>query len=173
MRKPLFVRDLTDDERQALEAGLRSPNSFTMRRCQILLASSRGQSVPQLATALGCTDQTVRNAIAAFHSRGLAAIRPASKVAHHLPHAVFDPARPERLRNLLHQSPRSFGHATSVWSLPLAAKVAFAQGITPRKVSAEAIRLALKHLGVSWKRAKHWISSPDPAYARKKSGATG
>ena len=28
-------------------------------------------------------------------------------------------------------------------------------------------------LGVSWKRAKHWITSPDPAYARKKNGATG
>ena len=28
-------------------------------------------------------------------------------------------------------------------------------------------------LGVGWKRAKHWITSPDPAYARKKARATG
>src|SRR5262249_54139791 len=30
-------------------------------------------------------------------------------------------------------------------------------------------RLLLKRLGISWKRAKDWITSPDPAYAAKKS----
>ena len=69
---------------------------------------------------------------------------------------------------LVHRSPRTFGHPTSVWSLPLVAKVAYAEGITPREVSGEAIRLALKHLGVNWKRAKHWITSPDPLYLKKK-----
>ena len=38
--------------------------------------------------------------------------------------------------------------------------------------SGEAIRLALKRLGIRWRRAKHWITSPDPAYARKKKPAT-
>ena len=50
----------------------------------------------------------------------------------------------------------------------LAAEVSFAQGLTPRLVSDETIRLALRRLGVAWKRAKHWITSPDPAYAPKK-----
>ena len=36
----------------------------------------------------------------------------------------------------------------------------------------ETIRNALAQLNVRWKRAKHWITSPDPAYARKKSHAT-
>jgi hypothetical protein len=35
-------------------------------------------------------------------------------------------------------------------------------------MSGESIRRALKRLGVGWKRAKDWITSPDPAYARKK-----
>jgi hypothetical protein len=68
----------------------------------------------------------------------------------------------------LHQSPRTFGKPTSRWPLALAAEISFAAGLTPRLVSAETIRLALRRLGVSWKRAKHWITSPDPAYARKK-----
>jgi hypothetical protein len=55
----------------------------------------------------------------------------------------------------------------------LAAEVSFAQGITPHRVSGEAIRLALKQLGVRWKRAEHWITSPDPAYRRKKPSAIG
>ena len=74
---------------------------------------------------------------------------------------------------MLHQSPRTFGKPTSVWTLPLVAEVAAAEGITPRAGSGEAIRRALARLGVRWKRAKYWITSPDPAYIRKKNGATG
>ncbi len=36
------------------------------------------------------------------------------------------------------------------------------------QVSIETIRFALKRLRVGWQRAKHWITSPDPAYVRKK-----
>jgi hypothetical protein len=65
-----------------------------------------------------------------------------------------------------------FGKATSVWTLELAAEVSFAQGLTRQRVSDETIRTALARLGVRWKRAKHWITSPDPAYVRKKTAAT-
>jgi len=73
---------------------------------------------------------------------------------------------------LLHQSPRALGKPTSLWTLPLAAQVCFEKGWTPRLVSGETIRLVLKRLGVGWKRAKHWLVSPDPEYARKKKCAT-
>jgi hypothetical protein len=56
--------------------------------------------------------------------------------------------------------------------LELAAEVSFVQGISAERVSRETIRLALSRLDVTWKRAKHWITSPDPAYARKKVLAT-
>jgi hypothetical protein len=78
----------------------------------------------------------------------------------------------ERLRALLHASPRAFGKPTSLWTLDLAAEVSFEQGLTPARVSDETIRLTLKRLGIGWKRAKRWITSPDPAYARKKVPAT-
>ncbi len=169
MRSPLFIRAVTAEEQSIIEAGLRSPSSFTLRRCQILLASQRGLPAQQIATQLGCDDQTVRNALHAFKRHGLSALQPGSCTPHHLPHAVFDPARREQLREMLHQQPRVFGEPSSVWTLGLAAKVAYAQGITPRLVSDETIRVALKELKVGWKRAKHWISSPDPAYTRKKS----
>lgn len=115
----------------------------------------------------------MRNVIHAFHRHGLAALQPQSKAPHRLPHAVFDATRREQLWELLHHSPRRFGHPTSVWTLPLAAQAAYTEGITPRLVSGEAIRLALQQLHIGWKRAKHWITSPDPAYARKKNSATG
>ena len=81
-------------------------------------------------------------------------------------------AQAEQLKELLHKSPREFGQSTSVWTLELAAEVSFAQGLTPERVSDETIRATLERLGVRWKRAKQWITSPDPEYARKKSSAT-
>ena len=49
MKRPIFVRPLSDAERESLEAGLRSPDAFTLRRCQILLASGRGKNAYQIA----------------------------------------------------------------------------------------------------------------------------
>ena len=49
MKPPLFVRPLTDAERVALRAGLRSSDAFTLRRCQVLLASSEGLRPAQIA----------------------------------------------------------------------------------------------------------------------------
>jgi hypothetical protein len=51
----------------------------------------------------------------------------------------------------------------------LAARVSFEQGLIDHEVSQESVRRALKRLKTNWKRAKHWITSPDPQYpARKK-----
>jgi hypothetical protein len=103
----------------------------------------------------------------------LAASRRCSRNRHAPPLAtIFTPGVCAALRALLHQSPRTFGKPTSRWTLALAAEVSFAQGLTPRLVSDEAMRVALRRLRVAWKRAKHWIPSPAPAYARKKNGAT-
>src|SRR5262249_27550808 len=54
----------------ALREGLRSPDAFTLRRCQVLLASDKGQRPAQVADALGCSSQSVRDAIKAFGSAG-------------------------------------------------------------------------------------------------------
>ncbi len=172
MRRPIYVRPFTAAEQHALDAGLRSSDAFVLRRCQILRASARGEHARLIAASLGCDDQTVRTVIHTFNAQGLAVLTPRSSAPQRRPHAVFTPARREQLRALLHQSPRTFGKPTSVWTLDLAAEVAYAEGITPRQVSGETIRNALTQLDVRWKRAKHWITSPDPAYARKKNGAT-
>jgi transposase len=171
MQAPRFVRPPTEEERQALAAGLRSADAFTLRRCQIILASARGERAPAIAQSLGCSDQTVRNALRAFDAHGAAALSEGSSRPHTI-HAAFDAANAERLRALLHRSPREFGHATSVWTLELAAATAFAAGITTRRVSDETVRATLARLGIRWRRAKQWITSPDPAYAQKNGAAT-
>jgi transposase len=171
MRPPIHVRPLTDAEREQVGAALRSSDAFTLRRAQIVLASARGEQVPLIARNLGCGEQTVRNAIHAFTRTGAASRWPGSTRPHTI-RSAFDLAGAERLRALLHRSPRTFGKPTSLWTLDLAAEVSFEQGLTAERVSDETIRMTLKRLGIGWKRAKQWITSPDPAYARKKVPAT-
>src|SRR3954451_23292259 len=169
--KPLFVRELSDPERHALQAGLRSSDGFTVRRCPILLASARGDTAPVIAQAVGRSPQAVRNVLPAFERRGLAVVTMQSRRPHTAA-KVFDAERSRQLKALLHQSPRQFGKARSTWTLALAAAVCAEHGITAERVSYETIRDALKRLGVGWRRAKTWITRPDPPYALQKTGAT-
>jgi predicted DNA-binding transcriptional regulator len=134
MKSPIYARPLNDAERKAAEAGLRSSDAFVLRRCQILLASTRGERVPVIARALSCDEQTVRNAIHAFNNEGLVA----------------------------------FGKPTSLWTLDLLAQVSYEQGLSRKLVTGGTIRATLQRFGIRRTRAKRWITSPDPEYARKK-----
>jgi transposase len=134
----------------------------------MLLASSRREEVPQIAKNLGCGQQTVRDAIHDFNARDVEALMAKSSRPRRTRDA-FDEDSAEALRGLLHRCPREFGHQSSLWTLEMAAEVAFEEGITQRRVSGETIRATLSRLlGVKWQRAKSWITSPDPLYERKK-----
>jgi transposase len=170
MKPPLFIRPLTDEEQRRLEADQRTADAFRLRRAQIVLASARGLSPKPIAQLVGCSVQTVRNMIHAFHEQGVAGLARQSNRPKTV-EPVLDVAKCARLQHILHQSPRLYGKPTGVWTLALAAEVCYAQGLTERVLSDESIRRALKRLQTNWKRAKHWITSPDPHYVRKKSGA--
>jgi hypothetical protein len=166
-KAPLFVRPLTVAERSALEAALRSPDAFVLRRAQILLASADDMLVSHIAPRVGFSGQAVRGIIHTFNLRGLSALERGSSRNHTL-YYCFDSVGAEALRDLLHHQPWEFGYPTGVWTLDLAAAEASRRGLTSWRVSGETIRATLARMGVRWKRAKHWITSPDPEYARKK-----
>src|SRR3954464_11778483 len=110
--KPLFVRELSDPERHALQAGLRASGGVTLRRCHILWASARRDTTTVIAQAVGCSPQAVRNVLRAFETRGL----PVVALQPRRPHTaakVFDTERSQWLKALLHQSPRQFGKVRS------------------------------------------------------------
>lgn len=142
MRKPLFVRSLIASEREQQEVGLRSKDAFVLRRCQMVLASARGQHAPAIAELVGGDDETVRDVIRAFNKRGGGVLQRGSTRPHKT-QAAFGPVQADRLREILHLSPRHFGRPTSVWTLELAAEVSFEQGLTASRVSDETIRATL------------------------------
>ena len=172
MPAPLFVRTLTPEERATLQAGRRATEAFTWRRSQILLASAEGHTPRPIAQHWGWGDQTVRNVLRAFAREGVGCLpQKSSRPKTTKPH--LDGAKGDKLRDLLHTSPRELGKARSTWTLVLVAEVGAERGLTPPQVSNETLRTALGRLGINWQRAKPWITSPDPAYGRKKRPAIG
>ena len=103
MRAPIFIRPLTQDERHQIKSSLRSKDAFVLRRCQILLASSRGERAPAIARALGCDDQTVRNVIHEFNTTGLMVLQEGSSRPHRL-HTSFSE---DGLARLVHKRDHS------------------------------------------------------------------
>jgi transposase len=170
MKLPLYVRTLTEDERRQLEAGRRAADAFRLRRAQIILASARGRSPHPIAQLVGGCVQTVRNVIHALNTSGLACVSKQSTRPKRV-EPTLNATNGERLQHILHQSPRTYGKPMGVWTLALAAQVCHEQGVTARCLSDETIRRALQRLRTNGKRATHWITSPDPQYARQKSGA--
>lgn len=171
MKPPLYVRKPTKKEKQALQAGVRTKDTFVIRRSQIVLASERGEKAIDIAKTLGCDDETVRNVIKGFNQSGIAILKEGSRRPH-TTQAAFSSESVEQLTELLHQSPRNFGKATSLWTLGLAAEVSYENDLVQERVSGETIRATLKRFGMKWTRAKHWITSPDPDYERKKNDAS-
>ena len=133
----------------------------------MLLASARGERAPAIAKYLGCDDQTVRNAIKGFNTAGLAVLNEGSSRPHRL-RTTFTIEAAQQLKALLHRSPHDFGLDRGLWTLELAAKISFEQGIIPHTTSVASVRRALQSIGTNWKRANHWITSPDPLDQQKK-----
>ncbi len=171
MKPPLFVRNLTEDELGTLERALRSNQAFTVRRAQILRLSNQRQRPREIASSLGCSSQGVREVIHAFHKRGLDCLERA-KMGPQTAEPIFNESKRDKLLDLAHKSPRAFSKPRSQWTLETLAEVAFAEGLTEKQVSHETVRQAIHALGSSWKRAKHWITSPDAQYTLKKNNET-
>ena len=165
--KALYVRELTQEEKQGLENGLRSSSAFTVRRCQMLLSSAKGLKAKQIGERLHCSDQTVREAIHGFHQEGLACIQEKS----HRPHSAtfsFGDEALARLPDIIASSPRTFGHEHSLWSLERLAETCYQEGLTTKVVSYETMRDAVQRTGINWKRARQRLQSTDEAYIIKK-----
>lgn len=129
--------------------------------------SSEKKGVTEIAEMIGCSGQSVRQAIKAFDKKEVKGLeqqsnRPKSAKK------VIEGKDLERLKELINESPRKYGKKQSIWTLPMLAEVSYEKGITPKLMSSESIRLAIKRLEINWNRAKEWITSPEPRYERKK-----
>jgi transposase len=138
----------------------------------LLMSAEAGLKVDEIGRHLGCQGQTVREAIHAFHQDGLSCLQKHSRSRHDDQRAFDDEAR-EQLRELIRRCPRDLGYETNLWTLDLLAQVSFEQGLVATPITGETVRATLASMGIGWRRAKHWITSPDEHYQTKKNDGIG
>jgi hypothetical protein len=87
----------------------------------------------------------VRDTIHDFNARGVNTLVAKSSRPRRTRDA-FDERSAVALREVLHCSPREFGRQSSLWTLQMAAEVAFEEGIPKRLVSGQILRATLSRL---------------------------
>ena len=138
----------------------------------ILMSADERLKVDEIGRRLGCTGQAVREAIHAFAQEGVACLERKSSARPDDQRAFGDAAR-EKLREMVRQSPRTYGYDQSLWTLATLAEASYRAGLTDRVVSAQTVSDTLRSMGISWRRVRQWVNSPDPQYEVKKSVVTG
>lgn len=171
-KEPIFVREINEEEKQALEKACRATDACEMKRAQILLASSRGLTTSGIEKRFGYTAEYARQMIHRFNRQGIECLKRKSS-APLTATTIIDAGKCEQIRQIMHKSPRLYAKASSVWTLTLVAEVLSEEGLTPRRMANETIRTAMNNHGIGWKRAKDWITSPDPNYELKKNSGIG
>lgn len=63
----IYVRQITDEERKALQKAVKSSNAFVRDRARIVLFSAQGLPSPVIAGKLSCDPRKVRTAIGVFN----------------------------------------------------------------------------------------------------------
>jgi len=171
--RPIYAREITEEERQVFAEGLRSASAFKVRRSQIILKSADNKlKAREIARHLCCSDQAVREGIDAFEREGVACLEEGSHAPKN-PETAFDEEGAKWLKEIIHQSPRDYGVNRSLWSLHELSQVAYEAGITSSIAAPATISRTLERVGVNWQRAKQWITSPDENYDVKKNDGIG
>jgi transposase len=172
MSQKKYIVKLTQDERGDLArlASAGRVSALSLTRARILLKADASEAGPRwndvrIAEALEVSVATVERVRRRFTERGLKSSLARKPQARPSRARKLDGAR---VQELAHQSPRNFGKKTSTWTLQLLADTCSELGIADGKVCDETVRRTLQRLGVKWRKAELWMTSPDPHYAEKK-----
>ncbi|GHO98797.1 IS630 orf [Reticulibacter mediterranei] len=159
----VYVRLLSTEEKQWVHrlyqqtshAGLKS-------RCHIILLSTQHYSVPQIATLLFTSEDTVARCIHDFHRSGLQGILPQERVGR--PPKITEEFL-KKLLELVECDPRDLHYPFSTWTAELLALALKEQ--MDLEVSERSVRRSLHRHGYSVQRPVLSVSSPDPDYEQK------
>jgi transposase len=159
------VRPITQEERETLTRWERSDDVVRYRRARILRLSEAKWKCRAIAEALALHIETVRLVIKAFNDGGIAAITPKPRSGGRPPSYSDDIA--EAAEDLVRQGPPpDEGRAT--WTLYRLAKALAHRFEHVDTISHEAVRRLLAARDIVYRRAKAWLTSPDPLYGLRK-----
>lgn len=162
----MIYAQVNDEGLKLLEKELKATNGVKWyKRLKIIQFSSQGETVPQLAKRFDVCEATVRAYINRYNKGGLETLK-ADKSSGRPPITQLTRAEWEEL---LHQSPCQFVKLNTVsrnWTQDMLSVYCYQYvGV---KISASAICMLLKRMGISWNRGKLKVTSPDPQYTVKR-----
>ena len=157
----VFVRVLSDQERAELKRLARREVGRVSERIRMILLSSKGYSVQQIADIFECDASSVRAWIERFEAEGL-------KGLHDRPRCGRPPkagvVAQQQIRQSVATPPSQMGYLFGFWTVvALCAHLATSFGL---KVSTSTLRRVLWKLGYRWRRPRHVL--PQDPEARDK-----
>lgn len=156
----LFVRPLAEQERQELKRLARREVGRVSERIRMILLSSRGYTVPQIAAIFECDEATVRCWIERFEAEGIPGVRDRPRPGR--PRKA-DPVAHETIRRELEAGPATQGYRFGCWTLvTLARHLAEQCGL---RLSRATVRRTVLRLEFRWRRPRHDLPV-DPAASR-------
>jgi putative transposase len=159
----VYVRPLSTEEEQWVHRLYQQTSHVSLKsRCHIILLSTQHYSVPQIATLLFSSQDTVARCIHDFNRSGLEGILPQKRVGR--PVKISEEFL-KKLLELVECDPRDLDYPFSTWTAELLALALKEQ--TGLVVSESSIRRRLHRHGYSVQRPVLSVSSPDPEYEQK------
>lgn len=159
----VYVRTVTDLEKEKLKAEAKSSNSFTKDRAKIILYSSQRLFAKQIAEKISCKERKVRATIKDFNNKGLQALQ-RGKAKGAMP--KFDNVKKSIILMHFSKKPSDFNLHFTTWTLPR-----FREHLINYKVveciSIETLRQILMKAGAKLERSKRWQYSPDKDFHKK------
>lgn len=140
-----------------------SKNPVRPRRATIVMASTRGLSVPDIAAMFATTEGYVRRVVHDFNERGFAALNP--KVSSRRPKRIDETTREQISPD--GDRPQSLGLPFTCWSLTKLVEHLVAEKVV-EAISTETVRQILKDGGVTWQATTTRRGSTDPDFKAKK-----
>jgi transposase len=155
----IFVRPLQEQDRRGLKRLVRREVGRVSERIRMVLLSSRGYTVPQIATIFECDEATVRTWVERFEAGGVEGLQDCPRSGR--PRKV-DSVALETIRQEVEHGPAQHGYVFGYWTI-----VTLVGHLATRcnlHLSRATVRRTLLALEFRWRRPRHELPT-DPAAA--------
>jgi transposase len=163
-KKDLLIKiQLSDEQRKELNLFRRQASAADSENALMVLMSSDGKTVKQIARTLKRNPHTVRDWLKRYQAKGLDGLA-----------RKFSPGRPddkrmklmEHIAKIVSKPPASFGYQDAAWTVPLIAH--YVNNQIGLDVSRDTVVRALKSMGYSYERHSKRVpgSAPSPEEKR-------
>lgn len=163
--KKLYVRELTETEVNELKQAVKSAKNIkTVKRAQVIIASSKGVDSRQLSETYHYTQRNIANIINEFNESGIESLYTRK---HTGKPKTITTQQEQEIIDLTKVSPKALGYPFNSWTLDRLKAASMEQGIF-KTISHMSIKRILVKYKITLQRTKTWKQSTDPDFEAKK-----